>query len=180
MARKRFKAIEWYKRHTDNKKLNKKNLRSLTGFLLIWSVLEREYFTDDNHLTPQRLVELGQLANEQISADEYLRFLQHFRDRYFKGNLNDENLFNALNLNDNYEDFVKNTVKDCAPSVNIIPTLLLIANRYRNNFVHGLKEPIKLHLYEKQFDTLNKFLTKFLDETSLNIRINRNRFNILS
>jgi len=167
MAQKKFNSLNWYKRTVKNKKINRKNSKSLLGFLLIWSALENLYFENDNHRTPMadRLFELGKRANEITQQSEYLSFIHHFQERYFGANQDGERLFYNLFLGTQYEELVRNVVRDCKPTENIIPALLLIANRYRNNFIHGRKEPIKVHEYEKQFNILNQFLSKFIERT---------------
>jgi len=177
MSQKKFDALKWYKKHSDNKKLNKRNTKSLSGFLLIWSALEYGYFNNRIPLSKEGLLELGRIANNLIIPNDYLRFIHHFHHRYFIKIEDEEILFNTLNLEHKHEEFVRSTIRNCFPPENFIPSLFLIANRFRNNFIHGRKEPIKLHLYEKQFNILNKFLTKFIDETFLNGEINKNRLN---
>lgn len=167
MAQKRFNALNWFRRFTNNRKMNKKNSNPLMGFLLEWSVLENLYFSNENRLSVRGLFELGQAANEHASPSGYTRFINHFKERYFGENPNGTQLFEELVLNLEYKELVRNVVRDSLPLQDIISSLLLIANRFRNNFMHGRKEFRKLHLYEKQFNILNQFLAKFIEETGM-------------
>jgi len=172
-----FNAFTWFKSHTGNRKLNKKNARSLLSFSLMWSLFEQKYFTNNRQLNNNNLNVFNELLSRSLLQTSYLKYIHHFHERYFGRNEIGYELFNALNLNEIDEGFVQTTLRNCAPEQNFVPSLLLIASRFRNNFIHGRKDVIKLHLYAKEFNVLNKFLAEFIEQTGNDNRYNKRRLN---
>lgn len=156
--------------------MDRKRLNSLMSFSLMWNVFENNYFDDSNRLNPEGLLELATLSNKYIIAEEYLSFIHHFKNRYIDDKENGKTRFNNLQLRNKDESFVFQTLTNCSPPNHLLPTLFLISHRFRNNLFHGVKEPLTLHVYEKQFRTINKFLAKYIDDTINNSTLNKDRF----
>ncbi len=176
MKKEKFNELSWLRKNCYNIKMNRRKLKTLMSFSLIWNVFEHYYFDDSNRLSPDSLIKLAKLSNEFINLGQYLRFIHHFRNRYIEDKENGKKRFNKLGLRSIDEPFVIDTLSNCSPSDNYLSTLFLISQKFRNNLFHGNKAPITLHVYEKQFKTINKFLTKFIDDTINNIDIIRYRF----
>jgi hypothetical protein len=163
--RKKFNTLNWLKKHNQTTRLNKKRLNSLMTFTLMWNLFEFNYFNEENRLTPTSLKRLALSMREAIIPDKYLKFIQHFRNRYIEDIEEGKNKFDNLQLNNIDKDFVFTTLINCSPKENIITALFLISHRFRNNLFHGRKEPITLHLYDQQFNIINEFLSTFIDDT---------------
>ena len=171
-----FNAFNWFKYYTRNKKLNKKNSRSLLHFSLMWSLFEQTYFNEAHQLNTGNLHTFLELVSHNLNQETYIKYIHHFHNRYFNQGEHGERLFEALNLYNNDELNVRDTIQRIAPFEYFVPALLLIAYRFRNNFMHGRKDPIKLHLYRKEFNCLNKFLSEFIEQTGNDVRYNVERF----
>ncbi len=176
MRKKNFNELSWLRKHRYNIKMSKRKLNTIMSFSLIWNVFEHYYFDRSNELNPDRLIELAKLSYEFINSEQYLQFIHHFRNRYIEDKENGEKRFDKLQLREIDKTLVINTLTDCSPPENYLTALFLISHRFRNNLFHGNKAPITLHIYEKQFKTINKFLTKFIDDTINNSDIIRDRF----
>lgn len=172
-----FNAFNWFKYYTGNNKLDRKNSRSLLHFSLMWSVFEQKYFTNNHPLNNRNLRAFNELLSRSLEQTNYLKYIHHFNERYFGIKNRGYELFNTLNLNEEDEILVQTTIRNRVPEQHFVPSLLLIACRFRNNFIHGRKDSIKLHLYAKEFNVLNKFLAEFIEKTGDDIRFNKRRLN---
>lgn len=174
-------VIEWLKKYFKKQDINEYDLKQVLHFSLIWNLFEHTYFTYETQLKPELLLELGGISNEYLSDECINKCFDYFRRRYFQDELLHDR-FNKLRLstrtkgqNSNYE-YCKTIFTTKNPlKCDQTKTIFLVIHRFRNNLFHGHKDPKTLNIYNKQFIVINNFLMHFIETTSDNKLINKER-----
>lgn len=169
-------VIEWLNYYFERKDIDENQLKPILHFSLLWNLFENTYFTDKEHLSPQKLLELSEISEEKLDDDKLNLTFIFFKQRYVnKNQINDR--FSLLQIHRQNIDFCKKILLDDNPTkVEKVKFLFLVIHRFRNNLFHGRKNPRTLNIYEDAFKQINKYLMFFIEETSENNNINRHRF----
>lgn len=137
-------------------------LEIIKNFLVLYSIYEESFQLGKYSLTPKKIKDKIEVANKNIVGINEL--YEHFHNRYTNNPEKMINLFRDCEI-----DF-ENRVKDCLQKDKVLGVsnlekqvfLGLIANRYRNNTLHGSKESVRWHEYKEEFNILNEYLYLWL------------------
>lgn len=175
-------VIEWLRNYFNKPDLDEQALKPVLHFSLLWNLFEHNYFTDDRHLTPKRLLDLSDLSSDILSDECLNTIFNFFKERYFSNN-NIDNRFETLGLNTTERNGEKSDYTFChtiftsndSTKKDNTKTIFLVMHRFRNNLFHGRKNPETLNIYEQPFREINKFLIHFIETTATNASINNRR-----
>lgn len=142
--------------------LDLSNVKSTLYFGLLWNLFEGGVCNQNFDI---QLVRTKISLNNMVPADFSQEFA-YFKARYIT-NGNSNQRFNELNLRsgpNGSRELVKNVLTEVnTNSEDIIASLILIVNRYRNNMYHGIKDVSRILEQEENFSNANSVIVKFLD-----------------
>jgi hypothetical protein len=169
-------VLDWIKQYFHKTEINEELLKPIYHFSLLWNLFEFTYFTDSMPLRLSRLKDLSIISANNVSDDILNSTFDFFKKRYFPNN-EIADCFETLKLEDADYKFSKNAflIEDTNKEDKVKCTFLII-HRFRNNLFHGCKSPELLGLYEQPFQIINQFLMHFINNTSDQNNINKNRF----
>lgn len=172
-------VIEWLRKFFKKPNLKEESLKPVLHFSLLWNLFEHTYFTDQKRLNPRSLKNLADLSHNHLSDSELDIMFKFFKRRYYSSGIFNSKYNDLGFYNNNQSDgeFCKATIKSENPSnQDKTKCVLLIIYRFRNNLFHGRKNPVSLNTYEGPFRNINKFLTHFINATTNDNKINKNRY----
>jgi hypothetical protein len=160
-----FDDLIWINHHL-NLNIKLENINSILMFTLYWNILEHELCNDNFKIDKIRKY----IKEYNIDKQNFTRYYEYFRDRYYTGNGNTNYYFDGLKLSKQNIKYVQDCFINQNPTnEELISSLFLIIQRLRNNIFHGLKEPRNFEEQELNFKIANKAIA-----TILNIVGNKN------
>ena len=168
-------VIEWFNYYFERFDIDENRIKPILHFSLLWNLFENTYFTDDNHLSAPKLINLSELSYQELNDEELNSVFDFFKNRYYQ-NLKIDDRFNLLQLHPQNIEMCRDILTKNNPTkLEKTKFLFLVIHRFRNNLFHGRKNPRTLNIYEDAFNKINSFLMKFIEHTSENDSINNNR-----
>jgi hypothetical protein len=136
---------------------------SVFCFPLIWGIFEREVCLTKGN-PPE--IECGFVQGlNLLSPEHFAEARQYFQTRYVQQN-HTNHRFAGLRLNEKLVSAVSTSLLETRSIIaaDILP-LLLIANRVRNNYLHGLKERWELVEQNELFSFAGRVVMTFMEQT---------------
>ena len=127
--------------------------QTATIFLLIWPIIETELF--DNNLNKERIKEVAESVEGQISENDIDEIAGYFHDRY-----QDISLYRGLAQDRNWR-VIENILEKSywkVSKVEKLMFLIFVVYRYRNNIFHGIKSIKEWNKYSKEIELCIKFM----------------------
>lgn len=148
---------------TENDEYSKEFLEITQDFLTLYSMYEESFQLRGRSLSLGIIENKIKAINKNIAGIDEL--YEHFYDRYTKNPEKKIKLFRPR-IDDTYSCIFENCLqKDKKTGVTNLEKqvfLGMLANRYRNNTLHGSKEYRRWHEYKEEFNILNKYLYLWL------------------
>jgi hypothetical protein len=123
-------------------KLTAHEKKAIRDFPVLWSIFELRATGQNGqrpNATPQRICHAVELLSADLDLEIFTQAKIYFSERYFNEG-NPTPAYQQLRVHPNFQEQVKSALLDeNADAREVLAGLLLIANRLRNNFLHGEK-----------------------------------------
>ncbi len=163
-----FNLFEWLKIYFNKNEMFEHNeIKAISDFSILWNLFENKLCGNNANANC-----FSRISNIYSTRQPLIAIInssiEYFKERYVDVNSNFKPLFNGLlfRSNDNQE-LVKDVLLDCRNSTSSkIEALLIIIYRFRCNLFHGSKDIETIHLQNVNFEIINQFLVKLLEENN--------------